>query len=137
MLNDRTRGILMQVAFKEACEDRRVALGDAGSIQEAIEDYFLGLIQLFEKYDIKDDDSGSGNRSMFASRKPTVAQQVSAPIVEIEGVEYYDFREAKAEGVVKENHPDFKTVEGARGKWLTTKDGEPTQFAATAEIAGV
>lgn len=133
-LSDRTRGILVQVAFKEAAEDAR-RLDSAPSVQDNTEGYFNLLLNLFAKYDIQDDEKPTRRSSGSKPKRPSA--QDDAPIVTIDGVEYYDFRGLKAIGAVKERHPDFKAVTGGSSKWLQTQDGDDTQFATLVETAGV
>jgi len=51
------------------------------------------------------------------------------PQITVDGVVYHDYRDVKAQELVKPKFPDYKTVDGKTGKWLSDQEGNPTPFA--------
>jgi hypothetical protein len=121
-LNNKTKSILLQVAFKAAVEVEK----DAALVEEKAQIFYEQLLALHDKYGIADQSTGDGGST--GPSAAAVAEE-DAPETVIGGVAYKDFRGLKAiPGTdLAPNFPDFKL--GAKGYWLTKKDGSPTKFA--------
>lgn len=123
-LNDRSKSILLQVAFKAAVE-----LGDA-SVPN-VTHYYTMLVDLHEQLGINPDASstnyGSGTRKSNTSggRKPISGNPFVA-----KGESWIDYRQAKANDEVKQGFPDFKTPDNKRSIWMYDKEGNPNPEAA-------
>lgn len=142
MADDNSKSILLQVAFKKAA--------DNGATMEEVEnltgDYFNILIGMHDKLGIvlKDREYGNrggGQRTAKPASRTDGEQGDGAPVVTIEGDDYFDYRAAKAAGTKPERWPDFKKVGDRTNKgseWLVDKDGvTPTPFAKLVATAGV
>lgn len=119
----RQKSILLQVAFKAAIE--LVGEADYEKIGEVTHNLYTLLSNLHDKLGIGEEETAG---------TPTSDE---APVVTIDGEKWYDYRGIKELGGVPANFPDFKRVSDGQGKWLTTKSGNPTKFAALVEAAGV
>lgn len=138
MANDTAKSILMQVAMKGAIN----MLGSVGTIdliKTTTQELYAALVELHESNDIAIKDK-SNFPAKGAAAKPAASSE-DAPVVTIEGDEYFDYREAKAAGTKPERWPDFKKVGDKTNKgseWLIDKDGTtPTPFAKLVAKAGV
>lgn len=137
-LSDRTKSILLQVAFKEAAEK-----GDTVDAVESLTgDYFNILVGMHDKLGLSPDDAGNkpARSNSRPARGPAPAREPSvtddAPRTTIGGVEYFDYRGLKELGAIENpKFPDFKTVDKKKSFWLTTADGEPSEFAIANDLA--
>lgn len=129
-LNNKTKSILLQVAFKAAAQQE---FADNTELMRKSADFYDVLLALHEKYDVADQSTGGGSDSGGST-----ATVPDAPTVTIDGVEYFDYRGLKEIGDIENPmFPDFKAVSDGKGFWLTKKDGSPTKFAQTVATAGV
>ena len=124
-MDNRSKSILLQVAFKAAVD--KVDSKDIQEIGDVTEAFYHLLVELHQKLGFDD-----------TTAAPTAAPTSDeAPVVTIDGEQWYDYRGLKELGAVKATFPDFKRVSDGQGKWLTTKNGSPTKFAEAVERAGV
>lgn len=133
-ITDRTKSILLQVAFKAA-----VSFGvvEADKVEALTSDFYNILIGMHDKLGLKPDaDKPAGRKYPTRDSKvESAASNADVPqAVLADGNTYLDFRGLKSLGAVKENFPDFKTLDRKVSKWLT-KDGEPTEFAVAVGLA--
>ena len=118
--DNKSKSILLQVAFKAAVEvEKEIAL-----VEEKTQVFFEQLLALHEKYGIDNQSTSSGGGgSTSAPETP------DAPVIEINGENWLDYRGLKDLGAVVAAFPDFKTPDAKKSVWLTKKDGSPTKFA--------
>lgn len=122
MLSNRSKSILLQVAFKAAV-DNTAPDTDFAKLEELSALYFESLIALHEKYGISDQSDTATTSGGGGGSTP------DAPAINISGEEYLDYRGLKNLGAVNAAFPDFKTPDGKKSVWLKKKDGSPTKFA--------
>ena len=128
-MNDKSKSILLQVAFKAAVSsfgeltDKTEAL-----VEQRTELFFEQLLALHEKYQIDDQTTRSSYNNSGSSY-----QQDDAPTIMIDGKQYFDYRGLKAVGAKSAGWPDFKDASG-EGFYLTKKDGSPTVWSTKVTI---
>ncbi|KKL78091.1 hypothetical protein LCGC14_2028290 [marine sediment metagenome] len=131
-IKGRTRSILLQVAFKEAAEDRR-AQQESLDIKKQTAGYYDMLIELHGELNIDPEDGGF-TRGSGGGRAPSTFVKPDAETFIYNGVLVEDFRVAKAApgSTVNANYPDFKTADGSEiagitndkgAAWLRDQDG--------------
>lgn len=132
-ISDRTKSILLQVAFKAAANTQPLE-----KVEEVTSDFYLILTGMHDKLGLKPDTDKPASGRKYTPRADKVesaASNADVPQATLaDGNTYLDFRGLKALGAVKENFPDFKTLDRKSSKWLT-KDGEPTEFAVAVGLA--
>ncbi len=138
-LSNRTKSILLQVAFKSATDQQ---FGDNTELMRISDDFYNVLIALHEKHGIDDqsDSSNKASSSQASENRGGAYADVKAaqPIVTIEGVQYRDLRSAKEFGLLGDNNPpEFERVSDGKGFWLAKRDGSPTKLAGTVAALGV
>jgi hypothetical protein len=134
MINDRTKSILLQVAFKEAAEKSETT----DEVESLTGDYYNILVGMHDKLGLSPDTETNKSRGSSRTKAPDRERSVTddAPRITVDGVEYFDYRGLKELGAIENpKHPDFKTVDKKKSFWLTTQDGEPTQFAIDNDLA--
>lgn len=135
-LNDRSKSILLQVAYKGVIEQ---GTGDK-SQKDAVLEQFNLLVDLHDELGLSPDDGKPAPRGNGATRRAANVDKAAddAPITNIGGVDYLDYRGAKAIGAKVPGFPDFKLASkpNAKGssKWLLF-EGEPTEFAVENGLA--
>ena len=133
-ISDRSKSILLQVAFKAAIEAGNI---DPDTVAGLTGDFYNVLIGMHDKLGLKPDaDKPVGRKyTPRADKVESAASNSDVPQATLaDGETYLDFRGLKALGAVKENFPDFKTLDRKSSRWLT-KDGEPTEFAVAVGLA--
>lgn len=144
MANDTAKSILLQVAFKEAAA---VGAEDLEKVERLTGAYYNILVGSHDLLDIAIKDREFGNKGAARTSaaktgaKPAAASNDEAPIVSIQGEDYFDYRGLKELGAKPERWPDFKKVGDKTNKgseWLVDKDGvTPTAFAKLVDAEGV
>ena len=138
MADNTARSILLQVAFKAGAENG----GTIDEVKNLTVDYFTLLEGLHKEFgiEIKDKEFGSKFPAKAAAAKPAAGSD-DAPVVTIQGEQYFDYRDAKSAGTKPERWPDFKKVGDKTNKgseWLIDKDGvTPTAFAKLVSQEGL
>jgi len=135
-MNDRTKSILLQVAYKGVVDSGRDVSQDT-----VLADYTL-LVGLHDQLGLDPDSGGSnrggGGKRGGGGRKPsgsTFETPDSVTTFIYEGEMWEDFRQAKSDGSVKKGFPDFKAVnvKDDRGQrksvWMYDQDGNPNPDA--------
>ena len=123
-IKGRTRSILLQVAFKEAAEDRR-AQQDSLDIAKQTAGYYQMLVDLHGELSIDPEDGGFTRGSGGGRAKQSTFVKPIAETFIYEGVLVEDFRAAKAApgSTVNANYPDFKTADGSEISGITNDSG--------------
>lgn len=123
-MDNRSKSILLQVAFKAAVET-------GVPNEEQTRSFYELLTSLHDKLGINVEDSaprrsyGGGGASTPPKPKPE-----GAVMFMFEGASWYDYRPAKANGSVVKGHPDFKSVDNKQSKWLYDQEGAPNADTA-------
>lgn len=129
-----------EVGFELASDDDTQITERHELAKELIQD---AKIQVFTQLGVEFDDDYNpiyvvpdvpvrqtpAKKAQRATQKPRTVDTSGLPTIEIGGVEFIDYREAKKSGEVKPRFPDFKTPDNKRSEWLTDQDGQPTEFA--------
>lgn len=133
-VNAKTKSILLQVAFKEAVSST-VSQGifTPDEVKSRTVIFYEVLLELHKEYGIEGRDGGFTPRQ-GGTRQPSGAN-ATGRIFEVDGVQWIDFRQAKLDGSVKPNFPDFKTIDNQTSLWLIDKDGQTVAEAATLATA--
>lgn len=123
-MDDRSKSILLQVAFKGAID---VGVPN----EEQVLTFYEMLTNLHDKLGI-DPSMNDGGRSTTRRRTPSRAPAPEGETFIYEGELYTDFRKAKAApgSTVKPNYPDFKRESDNQGFWLYDRDGNPNEECA-------
>jgi hypothetical protein len=119
-MDDRTKSILLQVAFKEAAGSDTLEEVENKTVQ-----FFELLVALHEKLGINPETKSGGGGGRKTSGKP-------APVGEsfiVDGEIYTDFRDAKSapNSGLNKKYPDFKRESDGKGFWLYSQEGEPNE----------
>ena len=129
MSDDRSRSILLQVAFKGAIQG-------GGTIEE------IGVLTnaLFEMLEAKhahynislEDSKRSGGFNKAPASAPATGDSFT-----YNGSPWMDFRANKKSGTLKPGFPDFKPVDGRNDEavWLYSQDGGANEEAAPLVVA--
>lgn len=136
-MDDLSKSILIQVAFKGAVDD---GFEDNADLMRKTDDFYGVLTALHEKYDVYTGVQSSGRTSNSGGGGRSAYQEVKdgAAIITIDGEDYRDLRDAKELGLLGDgNVPEFERVRDNRGFWLKKKDGSPTVMAKKVAEAGV
>lgn len=72
-----------------------------------------------------------------AASQPPAFDVNGLPTITVDGVTYHDYRDPKAQKLVKDRFPDFKSIDGKKSEWLVGKDDKPTVFAQKLAGAGL
>lgn len=108
---DRTQSILLQVAFKAAVE----RADEIGEIKDLTTAFYNVLVELHDELGVTNNTEAPAIEGVHAFT--------------YEGATWFDFRDAKEKGNVKDRHPDFKTADNSRSVWLRTRSGETNDDA--------
>ncbi len=126
-MDDRSRSILLQVAFKGAIELKEPTV-------PRITDLYEMLIELHDKLGINPQTAAkrSGGGSFSGGSQTTKGMQPTGETFMLEGALYTDFRAVKADPTknINPKFPDFKRESDNQGFWLYTQDGEVVEDTA-------
>lgn len=135
MSDNKTRSILLQVAFKEAAT---ASLGTDNTVEALTLEYFNVLIKLHKDLGISlEQGSGGGGGGNYAPRPAKALPEAANSFTDSEGTQWIDYRGAKAADQAIPTHPDFKSVGTTpiRSVWLYKKDGSENAEAITLAAA--
>lgn len=138
-MNGKTKSILLQVAFKEAVTSVNTqGLYANGEVKQRTLDFYKMLIDMHDELNIDAEDGrakgGTGGGARRAPAKPTPDEVTT--FIDNDGELWEDYRAAKAAGVVKQGHPDFKAVNLRDNRnqrlsvWMYSSEGNPNTEAA-------
>lgn len=122
----RSKSILLQVAFKEAVS---ATLGTDKSVAAQTKEFYETLIALHDDLGITIEDGGGRSGGTRAPRESKPLPSTVIEFTDADGVQWVDYRPAKAASQVKPNFPDFKTADNKRSEWLFGQDGSENEAA--------
>lgn len=136
LISDRTKSILLQVAFKAAAENAATT----DEAENLTKDYYGILVGLHDQLGLKPDEASAKParaRTPRTDKVTTAANGADAPEIALETGTFLDYREMKANGTIENpRFPDFKTVDKKKSFWLVDKDtGEASEFATENGLA--
>lgn len=122
----RTKSILLQVAFKEAAKN----VGpDVNEVETLTLKYFETLIALHSSLNISLEEQTRPRGGRQGGGGGPTGTTLLGQEFNLDGDSWRDFREAKTQGKVKANFPDFKSASG-KSVWMYDKQGEINDEAA-------
>ena len=129
MSDDRSRSILLQVAFKGAIQGGGT-IEEIGVLTNAL---FEMLEAKHAHYNISLEDSKRGG----GFNKAPASAPATGDSFTYNGSPWMDFRANKKSGTLKPGFPDFKPVDGRNDEavWLYSQDGGANEEAAPLVVA--
>ncbi len=124
MSTDRSRSILLQVAFKAAVDVSE----DIDVVRTTTSNYFTLLESLHSDFGISLEQQRSSGGGGFQKRESKPLPE-GASLFNYEGNQWIDYRGPKDSGIAKSGHPDFKTLDNQTSIWMIDRDGNPSTEA--------